>query len=580
MRIKSVNLTWFRGAAEPIALDLGDKSVVVYGENGAGKSSFVDAVEYIIHDGKIGHLSHEQSGKRQEKGIPNTHTPENKKASFKIQFSDASELSIQINRDGTAIKSGVSGAAIETWDYRRTILRQDEVARFIQNTKGEKYSALLPLLGLQHMEIAADNLRKLSKSIETKSKLKEIKATLEDITTKRKTFFGNDDNNLIAQKLSHLHKQYCPNNSSTTDPTLQCKELEVALDEMVARSSADQKQHLILKEISELNLAENIQAIRFASEKLTAAVEPLIEEKLQVLESTSIYVAKLDQEDKVNCPACGQEIAKENFQSHVADERARLKDIITTFQERKRSVGRLCDDIRRLKTSLTKSEVKHWRDGLAEKAFTNSLSNLDDINPDVLQDACSESDLNFVETSLFPLIEAAIATAKDAPFDVQKLSNDKKTVDISLSVFKSNSKAKFVSQLEALKAFVGSVEEETRKEIAEQSAAVIKAISSDIQKMWKIVHPGEHIEDVRLHVPEDTEKAIDICLKFHGVDQESPRLTLSEGFRNSLGLCIFLAMAKREEDTDRPIFLDDVVVSVDRNHRGMIVELFETQFSN
>jgi Uncharacterized protein conserved in bacteria len=67
-------------------------------------------------------------------------------------------------------------------------------------------------------------------------------------------------------------------------------------------------------------------------------------------------------------------------------------------------------------------------------------------------------------------------------------------------------------------------------------------------------------------------------LNFHGVEQDSPRLTLSEGHRNSLGLCIFLAMAKRGSKKDGPVFLDDVVISLDRNHRGMIVELLKKEF--
>ena len=93
--------------------------------------------------------------------------------------------------------------------------------------------------------------------------------------------------------------------------------------------------------------------------------------------------------------------------------------------------------------------------------------------------------------------------------------------------------------------------------------------------MWAILHPGEPIENVCLYLPENTDKAIDIGLQFHGIKQDSPRLTLSEGYRNSLGLCIFLAMAKRETDKDRPLILDDVVVSLERNHRGMIVEVLE-----
>lgn len=79
--------------------------------------------------------------------------------------------------------------------------------------------------------------------------------------------------------------------------------------------------------------------------------------------------------------------------------------------------------------------------------------------------------------------------------------------------------------------------------------------------MWKILHPEEPIDEVRLYLP-DGAKAIDIALKFHGKDQDSPRLTLSEGYRSGLGLCIFLALAKRETASDRPLILDDVVVSL------------------
>jgi wobble nucleotide-excising tRNase len=104
-------------------------------------------------------------------------------------------------------------------------------------------------------------------------------------------------------------------------------------------------------------------------------------------------------------------------------------------------------------------------------------------------------------------------------------------------------------------------------------------ISEDISRMWKILHPGQPIDDVRIYLPED-DKAIDIALKFHGKEQDSPRLTLSEGYRNSLGLCIFLAMAKREEKSDHPLFLDDIVVSFDRHHRGMIVQLLEQEFGH
>ena len=127
---------------------------------------------------------------------------------------------------------------------------------------------------------------------------------------------------------------------------------------------------------------------------------------------------------------------------------------------------------------------------------------------------------------------------------------------------------------------VTELENATRAEIRGRSQRVVDEISKSVQQMWAIVHPGEPIEDVQLYLPDDVDKAIDVRLRFYGVKQDSPRLTLSESYRNSLGLCIFLAMAQREKATDRPIFLDDVIVSLDRNHRGMLVELLEKEFDN
>lgn len=61
--------------------------------------------------------------------------------------------------------------------------------------------------------------------------------------------------------------------------------------------------------------------------------------------------------------------------------------------------------------------------------------------------------------------------------------------------------------------------------------------------------------------------------------QLSPRLTLSEGHRNSLGLCVFLALAKRD-GKGSPLVLDDVVSSFDREHRSYVTDLLSQEFSD
>jgi hypothetical protein len=579
VRIKAVQLAWFRGAADPISLETECKSIAVYGVNGSGKSSFVDAVEYMLNDGKIGHLSHEYSGKHQERAVPNTHKPEDQKTELRIRFKDDSELMTEIRKDGSSTRVGAQETAIDAWDYRRTVLRQNEVADFIHATKGAKYSALLPLLGLSRLEVAAENLRQLAKALDEEAKLGETKIRLKQVDAKRSTIFGADADDQILRKVAELHLKYCPDQAATLDPLSQCSDLETALANRITRFSGDQRRHLALQAVAELAVKRDVDGVQTASAKLAGAVEPLIAEKLEVLQSASAFVDGLEDETTVNCPACGRSIAVEAFQAHVNAEREHLQEIIETFNDWKSAIGSLCDTVNALRTSLSKPDMKAWREEVAAQGLSRQLSYLDSLNIPALRMHCAADDLNHIEQDLLPLIEAAASASGSALPDVQQLSTAQRTVEAARGVIAATDDIAAIRRAEALISFVNTLQNGVREEIRVRSKSVIAEISADIQKMWAILHPGEAIENVRLYLPKAADKAIDIGLKFHGKEQESPRLTLSEGYRNSLGLCIFLAMAKREADKDRPVFLDDVVVSLDRNHRGMIVELLEREFA-
>lgn len=152
MKIKEIELSWFRGAAETGTLETDLKSVVVYGANGSGKSTFADSAEYLINKGTIRHLAHEYSGVNQEKGIRNTKAPTDKLSKCAVTFEDNSCVSAEIQPNGASeISSSPTAlkAAVQSWDIKNHILRQDEVSQFIQCPKGEKYSTLLPVIRAQ-----------------------------------------------------------------------------------------------------------------------------------------------------------------------------------------------------------------------------------------------------------------------------------------------------------------------------------------------------------------------------------------------------------------------------------------------
>ncbi len=578
MRIKCIELAWFRGATDPVLLEPNCKSMVVYGDNGSGKSSFVDAVEYVLNKGSINHLKHEYSSSYQANGIPNTHKPESKETALKITFKDDSELHIDFMTNGASKKTSAKQISMDEWEYRQTVLRQDEVSAFIHNTKGEKYSALLPLLGLQNMEFAAENLRQLAKTVRSEAKLSDKQTKLVQIGVLRKESFGMLGDEEIVKCIDDLFSQYCKGTPNTSDAVSRCHEVDIALENVLKGYSAENQRHFFLRQLAESDLKERVDSVRASSVDLAKSTESSIVEKLEVLQSARKFGDTLDGVQEVDCPACGQAVSVDTFREHVKMESERLRELYDIFIYYKAAIGTVCSSLDSLKSNLSRTELKTWRDGQQDAVVVDGFKYLDELSFDALRETCSDESLKAIEGKLLPIIATAELDSKSAPTDVQKLTDDKKRASAAKAVIACKELKSDIENSEKLIAFLDSIEQEVRSEIRWQSQLVIENISKDIESMWATLHPGEKIDNIRLSVPQSVDKAIDVVLNFHGKDQDSPRLTLSEGYRNSLGLCIFLAMAKQVSGKERPLFWDDVVISLDRNHRGMIQELLEKEF--
>ena len=580
MRIRTIELAWFRGAARAIALEPNGKSMVVYGENGSGKSSFVDAVEYVLNSGSIEHLRTEYSGSRQVNAIPNTHKPANVNSTLRFEFQDSSEFKIEFNPNGSSKRLGGEGISMGEWEYRQTVLRQDEVAQFIHDTKGGKYSALLPLFGLHKFEVAAENLRKLRRTVQNEAKASEKNAYIKQATIQRQATFADQSDEQIVEAIHGLHARYCGGGRGEIDALSLCGKAKIAIDHRISQFSKDDRRHVALKEVADSKLRDSVERVRTASVKLAESIDSNISEKLAVLQAARAFADTIEDTIEISCPACGQKMTSDAFGEHVRTETKRLKESENNFDAYKFAVGSVSNCLASLKANLRKPDLKDWKDDLVDSVLLDGLQHLENANTDALRENCSADDLNAIENVLLPIVATAARDSKGAPPDVQTLTEDKNRLNVAETVISSRSLQAEIDACEDLMSVISALEQEVRSQIRQKSQAVIDTISQDVESMWSTLHPGETIDCVRLSLPADADKAIDVVLKFHGRDQDSPRLTLSEGFRNSLGLCIFLAMAKQVVDKERPLFLDDVVVSLDRHHRGMIQGLLDTEFDD
>ena len=580
MRIKSIELAWFRGAATPVALEPNGKSMVVYGENGSGKSSFVDAVEYVVNNNGIEHLKNEYSGSHLINAIPNTHKSSSDKTTLKFKFRDDSQLNVEFRPNGSSKISGDEQVDMPNWQHRQTVLRQDDVSRFIHARKGEKYSALLPLLGLTEMEFAAENLRKLTQYVEAESHIVENKIKLKQMEQRQIDTFGSQANKDIRQAVDNLYREYYDSDPTAIDLISCCDELKTAINSRIQEYTATDRIQTLLRKVAETRLGDHVMAVRASGAQLASSMDSLIGQKLAVLKSADDFAKRLTETETVECPACGQNIEVDAFREHIAEESDRLKDINAIYITYRATIGTVCDTLTLLWSTLAACELQTWRLETTDQETLKGFAYLEAMDINSLRQSCTDDDLRAIESTISPIVAAAHLASRDAPPDMQKLTVDLEMVEVAYDVLGTGRVGKDVAAAEALLEWIATLQQRVRLSIRQKAERIISDITHDVESMWETLHPGKTIGNVRLSMPTRSDKAIDVIITFYGLDQESPRLTLSEGFRNSLGLCIFLAMAKRVSYTERPLFLDDVVVSLDRTHRGMILELLEKEFSD
>lgn len=578
MRLRSIRLQWFRGAASEAMLELDCRSAVIYGANGAGKSSFVDGMEAMLCAGKVGHLGHEYSGRNQEKGLINVARPAGQLTKVEISLADGSSEMLTW-QTSAPVRVAKDATVIGHWDYRRTALRQEELSAFVRDTKGEKYNAVLPLLGLSRLESVADNLHKVVKAIERQGDLQSLRAKVDLATDRRKEVFGDQTSEQLFLRLEELRQAYA-SAAPVVSKTKTAADVLAAIEAQIDSLSADQRRAALIGEIGASDLESRLLKANTVAEKIAEVAEPLIAQRLEILGAAHDFVSVGSElRGPIVCPACGKEIEADEFRAHVTHERDRLSAAQMLYDEHRVALGEVCDEVERLRSLLTRKDLSGWRDALPP-TLGLAAEYLAELSVADLRMAGKTEDMQDLRARLLPLLAQAVEDSKALPPTVQTLVQHQNEAKVLYGALRAGAMRAGINRGDALIRLVKSLEAGVREEIAERARTTFASISQDIQRFWKVLQPNEVITDVRLVVPEDNAKAVEVALRFHGMAQDSPRLTLSEGQRNALGLCIFLSMASKEGTDDRPVLLDDVVISFDREHRSRVGTLLRQEFES
>lgn len=605
-KIKYINITGVRGVREELNLSPDKKSLLIYGDNGTGKSSITDALEWFYND-SIEHLTGEEVGGKGKNALRNIFLNPNEDAKIEIQYSNKlidNEKSIN-----NSLKTFNSNRSKDFTNYfsqsqsENLILRYRDLVQFIIATKGDKLKHLQNIIGFSQVQ----ELRSLLKLVGGRI-ARGIKA-------------GGFSNKRSAQQAILLEslgqniissKQFFETVLKLVEPLKIEKEIKSFKDVKTALKSIETKedtkvveqiafQNKIADTLTDLEIEINdihslfndyyksYIALRKDSDKIS---------KLQLLAllSEGLKVLKNDIVKDDFCPLCQQEKDKLKLAQELNQRVEDLKEIKAEQDKLNEECEQLIKLLRNNYTVVSSLlKEKH----LVEKENEETKKKIEQIQNSIKVIA---EELKKDIFSTEPLKEFSLVRIDDK--EIKGLvSNAKAKSKVLSDSIKENKKLLIHTKLSrALDAYLAHKKLEKEEEILIKQQVTFEALyndfvkkqeealksfltmfSDEINSYYVEMNPNEKVEDIQL-VPikdkYDELSGITIEYTFYNKRQTPPVALLSESHINCLGLGFFLASVKAFNKENGFFILDDVISSFDSTHRTRFIRLLISKFSD
>ncbi|OCC22366.1 hypothetical protein MB02_17180 [Croceicoccus estronivorus] len=547
--LKSLTLTSFRGSAKTFKLtfEKSKKLTLIYGENGTGKTTICDAFEFLASE-RIGSLENRGMGKGLEKYWP---TAGKTAADLSVVLETAAA-----NCTGTIADKKVSVSPISARP-RIEILRHQQILNLIQAQAAERYAEIKRFIDIEAFERSEDSLRQLSKSLvseqkEAKTAEAENLAALQGFYEAANSPAGLNADTWAKQKLAQ--------------PTTGLEADIAAISKLRSSYEALRPYPANLKSKHEAVVSAKAKADA-ADQSQLAAISAAGDGAGDTLALLSVGDAYLTQHsDTEVCPLCE---SGENAAGLHAAIKSRLEQLETL----------------RLATAEWRKQHAALQD--AEKALKLTA---DDLAKAVGTFGAAQTGHSWSpQVSLLPIAPPSDADALTAWLD----ANDETAATWATTEAGWRDESKFLTQLKAasdrydvnsakvveLSALIPKVNDALSQCTDERQIftdTIVSEIAQEVGKLYELVHPGEGLDTIALELDPKRRASIMLKADFSGFDVP-PQAYFSQSHLDTLGLCVFLALAARDRPEETVLILDDVLGSVDEPHVerviGMIYEV-------
>jgi hypothetical protein len=557
-RLTKITMQSFRGIRDVYEIDLPQaQSLLMYGDNGTGKSSLADAIEWYF-TGEIELLA------KEGRDHAVRHLGALKEQQTLVAISTNGELG------GSCTPKSANKLAIDAASRETFLLRGRTIADFVDKSKGEKWSALQRLLGLG----AIDELRTDLQKARTELKRSRDEATSKTEQAAASVKAQKVEPEKVDEALANLARScgFEPQKSIDDYFRLDLKSLMSGAPPAASRRTTNAA---IAAEIDASKTAIDAAAVRKWNE-VVESVSAGDASEIDLLSAAVRWVK--DHPQSKACPLCDKKVTNDALKS-------RLAEVLSALQEKS---GRLINGeqgARGAEGAITQATQNHarWR----QKAHEIGLELPKSPDAPALKGPIAERkpiDLAAVEAyaaALKTWSEEAKSALAAQNFDAEPPSTRNQAVEFGqllVAAKQWTDAANAEIQAEHAYELADSIFEECQAEQKKYVEEVLEQISAEVARLFERLHPTGAIGKVAVETWGD--KGIELAVDFHGTRQRPLHGVLSESYMNSVAIVLFLAMARTFNEHLEFLVLDDVVNSFDVTHRGRLSELFIEEFKD
>ncbi len=607
MRINSINIKGIRGIKNDLPLILNKKSILIFGENGSGKSSISDAIEWFYSD-SIEHISSEEIEKRGKGAIRNKFVNSNDDAFVDIKFSDNKLNSIKSIDDSAKTYSSNNNDDFKQYitesQSERLILRYHELLEFIIATKKQKLDKLQEIIGFSEVGKIRDLLRKIAGRIKKRIKSEQFQNQKD---AKQSTIIDNlnQPTYTISEFIEACNELIKPLGLGKEIKTLSgvkqvIKEIEQKQDNKTANlisfySRIAEGLKLIKENLPQLYQEyEDFYNSFFSIQKEAEKIKKL---KLSKLLNEGVKVLKDEIVKEDICPLCQQTKKRIELINELNERIEELAEINEEKEELDKKLSQVENTLQNNSTnlkSLLNEKLFGEKEHLELKQNIQKLENaFNNIAIELKKEVSQPEELKELKSIKISSkdIEELIEFAQNQVKELTESQKKNIKLQIYTKLFRANEAFLAYLKIEKKESILTKQQETFELLFADfirrQEEAInsfLNQFSGDINEFYCIMNPNEKVQNIKLVPIKDrnTDDLLGITIEydFFNTTTTQPIAYLSESHLNCFGLSFFLASVKAFNEKNSFFILDDVVSSYDRSHRTRFAKLLIDKFND